>query len=100
MEESTSTLQRLEGRLGVRWPAIARARTETAERLRQLDLGLAEFTSEDASVVVFGSLARGEYTSGSDLDWTLLVDGQTYPEQPQAADDASTWVRGRCGHQP
>jgi hypothetical protein len=25
---------------------------------------------------VFGSLARGEITEGSDLDWTLLVDGQ------------------------
>jgi len=28
------------------------------------------------SVVVFGSLARDEVTSGSDTDWTLLVDGQ------------------------
>jgi hypothetical protein len=25
--------------------------------------------------VVFGSLARGEWTSGSDVDWALLVDG-------------------------
>ena len=33
----------------------------------------------DASLVVFGSLARGEWTSGSDLDWTLLVDGQVSP---------------------
>jgi hypothetical protein len=24
---------------------------------------------------VFGSLARGEWTSGSDLDWTYLIDG-------------------------
>ena len=30
----------------------------------------------DSSLVAFGSLARGEYTEGSDLDWTLLVDGQ------------------------
>jgi hypothetical protein len=93
MEESASELDRLEQKLGARWLAIARARGETDQRLRQLDAGLAEFTSEDASVVVFGSLARGEYTSGSDLDWTLLVDGQTYPEQPQAADDAAAWVR-------
>lgn len=33
------------------------------------------YTSEDTSVVVFGSLARGEWTSGSDLDWTYLIDG-------------------------
>jgi len=31
--------------------------------------------TEDTSVVVFGSLARDEYTSGSDADWTLLIDG-------------------------
>lgn len=34
----------------------------------------------DASFVVFGSLARDEFTAGSDLDWTLLVDGQADPE--------------------
>jgi predicted nucleotidyltransferase len=33
-------------------------------------------TSEDTSLVVFGSLARGEWTSASDLDWTYLIDGQ------------------------
>ena len=27
-------------------------------------------------MVVFGSLARGEWTSRSDLDWTYLIDGQ------------------------
>ena len=34
------------------------------------------YASEDTSLVVFGSLARGEWTSGSDLDWTYLIDGQ------------------------
>ncbi len=34
------------------------------------------YDSEDTSLVVFGSLARGEWTGGSDLDWTYLVDGQ------------------------
>jgi predicted nucleotidyltransferase len=34
------------------------------------------YTSEDTSLVVFGSLARGEWTAGSDLDWTYLIDGQ------------------------
>jgi predicted nucleotidyltransferase len=32
--------------------------------------------AEDASVVVFGSLARGEFSPHSDLDWILLVDGE------------------------
>lgn len=33
-------------------------------------------TSTDADLVVFGSIARNECTSKSDVDWTLLVDGQ------------------------
>ena len=40
------------------------------------------YTSEDTSLVVFGSLARGEWTSGSDLDWTYLIDGGA-PNEPQ-----------------
>ncbi|MBL0309573.1 MAG: nucleotidyltransferase domain-containing protein [Bacteroidetes bacterium] len=32
--------------------------------------------SSDIDLVVFGSLARNECTEGSDLDWTLLIDGQ------------------------
>ncbi len=34
----------------------------------------------DVSFVVFGSLAREEWTQASDLDWTLLIDGQANPE--------------------
>ncbi|MBP1886478.1 nucleotidyltransferase domain-containing protein [Sinorhizobium mexicanum] len=32
--------------------------------------------TDEGSFVVFGSLARGEYTTGSDLDWTVLIDGR------------------------
>jgi hypothetical protein len=35
--------------------------------------------SEDRSVVAFGSVRRDEWTSGSDLDWTLLIDGTADP---------------------
>ena len=59
------------------------ARANATDRQRELDqLLTAEvsqpytYASDAASLVVFGSLARGEWTSGSDLDWTYLVDGQ------------------------
>jgi predicted nucleotidyltransferase len=53
---------------------------EAALRIREeldqlLSKGIPGYTSEDTSLVVFGSLARGEWTSGSDLDWTYLIDG-------------------------
>ena len=41
-----------------------------------------KYTSEDTSLVVFGSLARGEWTLGSDLDWTYLIDGEASPVHP------------------
>src|SRR5690606_19759619 len=34
----------------------------------------------DCDFVVFGSLARNEFTQGSDVDWTLLIDGVSKPD--------------------
>jgi predicted nucleotidyltransferase len=62
------------------WPAIRAARERAEAQMERVQdvvtRGEAPIDSEDISVVVFGSLARGEWTAGSDLDWTLLIDGQ------------------------
>lgn len=67
-------------------PAASRA---AATARKDLDIVLSaeipRYTSEDTSLVVFGSLARGEWTSGSDLDWTYLIDGQANPEHLEIA---------------
>jgi len=64
--------------------AIANARQASALRREELhdvlSKGMGKYSSDDTSVVVFGSLGRDEWTSGSDLDWTLLVDGVAKPE--------------------
>jgi len=67
--------------LGCRFSAIDRARScAEAElaNLRQLVAPSAEngtpASSPDTSIVVSGSLARREWTDGSDVDWTLLID--------------------------
>src|SRR6266403_3664810 len=54
---------------------------DAALKIRQeldelLSTQIGKYTSEDTSLVVFGSLARGEWISASDLDWTYLIDGQ------------------------
>lgn len=56
---------------------LRKCREASLEKRAELDhiLSVPQYTSEDTSLVVFGSLARQEWTSGSDLDWTLLVDG-------------------------
>ncbi len=72
-----TALDRLRGGDPSRWSHISQAEGRSADRLRVL-AKLAEglLPTDEGSFVVFGSLARGEYTIGSDLDWTVLIDGR------------------------
>jgi hypothetical protein len=92
MENTPSALDALQTRLAVRWDAIRRAQAGAAETRRRLVDGLADQTTDDASLVVFGSLARDEWTAGSDVDWTLLIDGQIYPEDSEAEAVIREWI--------
>jgi UTP:GlnB (protein PII) uridylyltransferase len=62
------------------WPAIRKAIANTERDLTELERLLLPSDgrplAENVSLVLFGSLARGESTSQSDLDWTLLVNGE------------------------
>ena len=70
-----SSVQRLEKRVNASWKALAKGRRQATSSRAKLVEALARKTSPDLSIVVFGSLARDEFTEGSDIDWTLLVDG-------------------------
>lgn len=65
---------------GILTPALFRASREASRKREELDKllsnGIGRYSSPDTSLVIFGSLARGEWTSGSDLDWTYLIDGE------------------------
>src|ERR1700730_6874426 len=79
MSPTPTPIRVLEAKLNARWKNIADARelsTRTRSKLRQ---DLSGLDSDDISVVISGSLARGEFTSGSDIDWTLLIDGSADP---------------------
>ncbi len=52
---------------------------KTAVRRVGLSDLLSGVDSADANVVVYGSMAREEMTSESDLDWTLLLDKPVDP---------------------
>jgi predicted nucleotidyltransferase len=81
-----SAVHELEERLGASWPHLADARARSARSRATLQRELAEIARDDLSLVVFGSLARGELTAGSDVDWTLLVDGQSDPGHLEVAE--------------
>lgn len=76
---------------GKDWPSISASREKSRETLRAIQEMefLPETDAEEVDlnvqIVVFGSLARGEMTSGSDIDWTLLIDGPANPEHLRLA---------------
>jgi predicted nucleotidyltransferase len=71
----------LEQKLRCRWQHLRKADSEAFEARNSLatilEKGVGKFATEDANLVVFGSLARREWIDWeSDLDWTYLIDGQ------------------------
>lgn len=92
-------LDQLRDRLGKEWPSLMAARHDAqvtrSELSGVLAVGKDRLDPADASIVVFGSLAREEWTSGSDLDWTLLIDGQVDPEHQRTAFEIATRLRAK-----
>lgn len=68
-----------------KWDNIVAAEKLTRELVEKIkgsfDDVLEKMFSSDIDLVVFGSIARNECSKKSDVDWTLLIDGQTRPEQ-------------------
>ncbi|MBV9760938.1 MAG: nucleotidyltransferase domain-containing protein [Acidobacteriaceae bacterium] len=77
---STTYVEQLEQTLGTQWIHLREARSRTRSKLAEAREALSDLDSEDNSIIVSGSLARDEYTNGSDFDWSLLIDGPCDPE--------------------
>lgn len=99
-----NSLDLLQRRLGVDLKAINAARALSEKKHQELVAKLQDKDSGDTSIVVYGSLARGEFTEGSDIDWTLLVDGIADPthlhlarEVDKIISEASAKLPGREG---
>lgn len=72
----TSALDRLRAGDAARWPNIAAAQALSRTRTAALaEIAADLLPTDEGTLVVFGSLARGEYTADSDLDWTVIIDG-------------------------
>lgn len=78
MTVTSDPITEFERATGSNWSAInAAVAAATMKRSTLVDeLTKAKLVPPDSTFVMFGSLARNEVTAGSDLDWTLLVDGQ------------------------
>jgi predicted nucleotidyltransferase len=85
MESSASFLAQLEKRLGTQFLNIKAARELSQKKRSEITEKLEGIPSSDTSIMILGSLARDEFTEGSDIDWTLLVDGSADPEHLEVA---------------
>lgn len=90
---TNSAIHALERRLGTRWDAIRKANVKTAELMSALRAELKELEDSDCSVVVTGSLGRGEACEHSDADWVLLVDGPSEPSHAQLAREVGQRIK-------
>jgi predicted nucleotidyltransferase len=82
-----TAVEALEKRTGSDWKHLRMARQASARQLEEIRVALDTFPTADVSIVVVGSLAREEFTSDSDVDWTLLLDGMSRPQDEQLARD-------------
>ncbi len=82
-------LEQLRALVGREWHALRKAAQDARTKRTEIWDALSDQNplDDDLSLVVFGSLGRDEWTSGSDLDWTLLVDGQADPSHFDVAHD-------------
>ena len=103
MGELLSPTLELSQRLGQRWVNIETARSLARETRDQLTEVFVDIDSDDTSIVVLGSLGREEFTPGSDIDWTLLVDGISDPNHHALSiiigDMINTWASKPVGRE-
>lgn len=99
--DSLRSVWELERRTESQWNFLRSACQEAETTIKKLSDALAEkFASQDYSVVVFGSLARREFTESSDLDWTLLVDGAASDDHWEVACRVRDTVRPIVSKEP
>lgn len=64
---------------GRTWQHLKDCRIAAGVERERIRLYIEKLVPANCSFLVFGSLARDEFTSGSDVDWALLIDGAVSP---------------------
>lgn len=94
----TGPLPTLFSQLGIQCSHIDAASKQARETRAAIEAALsqnlAQWVSLDTSLVVFGSLARNEFTRKSDVDWTYLIDGQANSDHLTISREISEVLRG------
>jgi hypothetical protein len=90
----------LAARLGFTWANLTSARRAAIATRDELAARLTGCSSDDATVVFSGSLARQEFTPQSDADWILLIDGPAGPHHLDLQEEVRAKVREVIENEP
>ncbi|QDU73040.1 hypothetical protein Pan97_00060 [Bremerella volcania] len=94
-------IQTLANALGEDWPAIQDAKFAGFIQIDKLSRLVAKTKPPtNTSVVAFGSIARKEWTSKSDVDWTFIVDGPSGVDHFPAMEDVRKVLKDFKGPGP
>src|SRR5687768_9137333 len=95
---AATALDTIRGSDSSRWNNIARAEALSDQKRSELNELLGDLlTTDECSIIIFGSLARNEYTAGSDLDWTVLVDGRADSRHFEVVRQVKERLEGKFG---
>jgi predicted nucleotidyltransferase len=73
----STALDKLRGEDATRWPNITAAKSLSRDKMAALTQIVGDLLpTDEGSLVVFGSLARSEFTVESDLDWMIMIDAR------------------------
>src|SRR5580704_1430426 len=100
IEEPLSEIVQLEQAIGKRFQNLEAARNLSRSFRERFETSVFGLNSDDASIVAFGSLARDEFTDGSDVDWTVLIDGVANPKHLDLAHRVREVVDALGARQP
>jgi predicted nucleotidyltransferase len=100
MNSPNAAIAEFEARIGAKWSNIGTACDLSCKTRSELAKSLAGVDSEDTSIVVSGSLARNEFTPGSDIDWSLLVDGFADANHQAVREKVAPIINQRAGKGP
>lgn len=83
----------LQAKLGASWSHLRACEDATETALEKLRSATGALSTGDTSIVLFGSLARREFTADSDADWSLLVDGIADPQHLNSSLEIARRIR-------
>lgn len=95
LEDEPDAIEELAKAHGRTWRNISACALAAAEQRARITDLVKKLVPPDCSFLVFGSLARDEFTNGSDVDWALLVDGAASPRHLDVAKEVARLLKDR-----